>query len=131
MAPPLIGDDHDILLARLARPDFHLNFVSIDWCYPREEVAIGTPRLPKFHLDPLFHGDKQVVMASIYHYPEILYQCSPHTHLLDSDDVFDAYMGLSHFCALPTHFGSRNKGCYVLHVIPDGCVFDNVDCALA
>jgi hypothetical protein len=93
--------DRDVLLARLARPDFHEHYTSNgrEW---------GWFSLPVFRLREPFLGDKEIVVAVVHQYPEILKLQSESIseHLLDDVDVFQAYLGSMRWTQNPRRHGN-------------------------
>ena len=84
--PAALHEDRDILLARLARKEFQAHYVP----YSFYHLDHGTT--PFFHLPRQFHGDKEVAIATVKQYPEILKQDVLPGELLDDEELFLAYL---------------------------------------
>ena len=85
--PQELRRDRDILLARLARKDFSHQYTA------RYYLSNGHTRsLPLFQLPHQLYTDKEVLIATLRQYPEILLQDFVSDKFLDDSDVFLAYI---------------------------------------
>ena len=99
--PAALHEDRDILLARLANKEFQSNYDSTMY-YPRHATPI-------FRLPRQFHGDKEVAIATVKKYPEILKQDVLSGELLDDEELFFAYLH-SDRLKFPTRVGAGCDG---------------------
>lgn len=155
--PSKLLEDRDVVLARLRCPDF-LRY------YTTTHESMDTDRrliLPTFTINEGFLGDKEVLVAAIHQYPEVLLlQCDQISeNLLNDDEVFQAYLNSMRWgkdlhgnkddgltFALPRIFEkfsdrirsnttfvlqAADKGAFVLSFASTGFVINAVDDALA
>lgn len=80
-APDSIRNDRDVIMRRLETDGFQRHF-----------VALYSTNQAEFRLPDELLSDKEVVVATMHHYPEILIQNVLPENMLDDCDVFLAYV---------------------------------------
>jgi len=97
-----LREDRDILLARLANKEFQSHY---------DPTHYSRHASPIFRLPQQFYGDKEVAIATVKKYPEILMQDVLPGELLDDEELFFAYLHSDRLKYLnrPNRVGA---GCY-------------------